>query len=57
MADTNDIEASGDASMEGEPVRMSPEDFATFTSIIDQPGKPVPELVAVLRRHAPWDKA
>jgi hypothetical protein len=35
---------------------MSPEGFAAFRAAIEAPGAPVPELVELLRRPAPWEK-
>jgi hypothetical protein len=37
-------------------IRMSPEGFATFLAICSKPGVPVPEMVEVMRRPAPWEK-
>lgn len=36
------------------PIRMSPEGFAAFLASCPEPGVPVPEMVEVIRRPAPW---
>jgi uncharacterized protein (DUF1778 family) len=41
--------------MENTIIRMSPEGFDAFVDLLDRPAQPVPELVALLRRPAPWD--
>lgn len=40
---------------EVDPVRMSPEGFEAFVDEILQPAVPVPEMVALARRPAPWE--
>ena len=35
-------------------IRMSPEGFTAFQAAISQPGKPVPQMVAALKRAPPW---
>jgi uncharacterized protein (DUF1778 family) len=35
--------------------RISPSGFAAFVDVLDLPAQPVPEMVALLRRPAPWD--
>lgn len=35
-------------------IRMSPEDFAAFRSMIEGPATVVPELVEVMSRRPPW---
>lgn len=41
--------------MENSPIRMSEEGFAAFMAEISGPARPVPELLDVLRRRAPWE--
>ena len=41
--------------MENTVIRMSPEGFATFVDLLDRPAKPVPEMVELLKRPAPWE--
>lgn len=36
-------------------IRMSPEGFAEFVAILSRPATPVPEMVALLQRPAPWE--
>jgi len=42
--------------MESTLVRMSPDGFEAFVQAISAPPAPVPEMVASLRRKAPWEK-
>ena len=42
--------------MESTLVRMSPEGFEAFVQAISTTAAPVPEMVASLRRKAPWEK-
>jgi uncharacterized protein (DUF1778 family) len=41
--------------MENTIIRMSPEGFAAFADLLDRPSQPVPELVQLLGRPAPWE--
>lgn len=41
--------------MEAAPIRMSAEGFAAFMAALERPARPVPEMVEVLRRTAPWE--
>ena len=41
--------------MENTVIRMSPEGFAAFVDLLDRPAKPVPEMVDLLMRPAPWE--
>ncbi len=41
--------------MENTVIRMSPESFAAFVDMLDSPARPVPEVVALLKRLAPWE--
>ena len=49
------LRAAEEVLMERTLVRMSPEGFAAFRAAIEGPGAPVPELVELLRRPAPWE--
>lgn len=40
--------------MEAMPIRMSAEGLSAFMDALAQPGRPVPEIVEVMRRSAPW---
>jgi uncharacterized protein (DUF1778 family) len=37
-------------------IKMSPEAFEHFMEIINRPAKPVPEILELFKRTAPWDK-
>lgn len=41
--------------MENTVIRMSPEGFAAFVDLLHRPAKPVPEMVELLKRPAPWE--
>lgn len=41
--------------LENTVTRMSPEGFAAFLDLLDRPAKPVPEMVELLKRPAPWE--
>lgn len=41
--------------MENTPIRMSPDGFAAFVAAISAPAKPVPEMVELFQRKAPWE--
>jgi len=41
--------------MEAMPIRMSAAGFAAFVDALAQPGRPVPEMLDLLRRSAPWE--
>jgi uncharacterized protein (DUF1778 family) len=41
--------------MENTIIRMLPEGFEAFVDLVDRPASPVPEMVALLRRPAPWE--
>lgn len=51
------VRAAEDAIMETTLIRVSPEAFEAFVAALDAPGKPVPALVEMLKRPAPWEKA
>jgi len=36
-------------------VRMTPDGFAEFINILSRPAAPVPEMVALAQRPAPWE--
>lgn len=35
---------------------MSPEGFLAFAKALSEPARPIPEMVEVLKRPAPWEK-
>lgn len=49
------VRAAEDLLMEASPIRMSAEGFDAFMSVISGPAVPVPELVELFRRTAPWE--
>ena len=50
------VRAAEEVLMESTLVRMSPEGFEAFVKAVSAPAAPVPEMVASLRRKAPWEK-
>lgn len=50
------VRAAEDAILETSLIRVSPEAFEAFVAALDAPGKPIPALVELLRRPAPWEK-
>ena len=51
------VRAAEETLMENIVIRMSPEGFEAFVSVLDSPPSPVPELVELLKRPAPWEQA
>ena len=49
------VRAAEEVLLERTLIRMSPAGFAAFREAIDAPAAPVPELVELLRRPAPWE--
>lgn len=49
------VRAAEEVLLENLPPRMSPEGFAAFVATLSAPPAPVPEMVDVLRRPAPWE--
>lgn len=50
------VRAAEDAIMENTPIRVSPEGFEAFVAALEAPAKPVPAMVELLKRPAPWEK-
>jgi uncharacterized protein (DUF1778 family) len=50
------VRAAEDVLMETAPIRMSPSGFRAFMAALSGPAAPVPEIVEVLKRTAPWEK-
>ena len=50
------VRAAEEVLMESTLVRMSTEGFEAFIQAVSTPAAPVPEMVASLRRDAPWVK-
>ena len=51
------VRAAEEALLEALPIRMSPEGFEEFLAVLAAPGTAVPEMVEVLQRPAPWERA
>lgn len=49
------VRAAEEVLMESMPIRMSPKGFDAFMAAVAAPAKAVPELVAALKRSAPWE--
>jgi uncharacterized protein (DUF1778 family) len=50
------VRAAEEVVMESAPIRMSAEGFAAFLKILSEPPEPIPAMVALLGRPAPWDE-
>jgi len=48
------VRAAEEVLLESTMTRMTPEAFEEFTAAIAKPGTPVPEMVELFRRRAPW---
>jgi len=48
------VRAAEDVLMETVPIRMSAAGFKAFVASLSGPAKPVPEMVELFRRAAPW---
>ncbi|HEX3365909.1 DUF1778 domain-containing protein [Phenylobacterium sp.] len=49
------VRAAEDVLMETALIRMSPDGFEAFVQTLSAPAAPVPEIVEILRRPAPWE--
>jgi len=49
------VRAAEDVLMEQHLIRMSPEGFTAFLAVLETPAAPVPEMVNLMRRRAPWE--
>ena len=49
------VRAAEDVLVESGLVRLSPADFEAFMATLSAPGLPVPALVELLERPAPWE--
>ncbi|MFT3972209.1 MAG: DUF1778 domain-containing protein [Amaricoccus sp.] len=49
------VRAAEEVVMEQRLIRMSPEGFAGFLEVLAAPATPVPEMVELARRAAPWE--
>jgi len=49
------VRAAEDVLMETMPIRMSPAGFRAFMAALSGPATPVPEMLELFRRSAPWE--
>ena len=49
------VRAAEEVVMEQSPIRMSPDSFAAFMETLSAPAEPVPEMVELAKRPAPWE--
>ncbi|MGX1319712.1 uncharacterized protein (DUF1778 family) [Bradyrhizobium sp. USDA 377] len=49
------VRAAEDVLMETAPIRMSPSGFKAFMATLSGPAAPVPEIVELFQRAAPWE--
>jgi len=49
------VRAAEDVLMENRLIRMSAEAFADFVAALTDPAKPVPEMIELAKRPAPWE--
>lgn len=49
------VQAAEEVLLERSLIRMSPSGFNAFVKSLSGPATPVPELVELLRRPAPWE--
>lgn len=49
------VRAAEEVVMENRLTRMSPEGFADFMGVLSRPAAPVPEIVELAKRPAPWE--
>ncbi|MEK1894646.1 MAG: DUF1778 domain-containing protein [Rhizobium sp.] len=49
------VRAAEEVVMENQLIRMSPEGFADFMDVLSRPAAPVPEMVELAKRPAPWE--
>jgi uncharacterized protein (DUF1778 family) len=51
------VRAAEDVLMDSRLIRMSPEGFAEFMEALSAPAAPVPDMVELAKRRAPWETA
>jgi uncharacterized protein (DUF1778 family) len=49
------VRAAEEVAMENRLIRMSPEGFADFMDVLSRPAAPVPGMVELAKRPAPWE--
>jgi uncharacterized protein (DUF1778 family) len=50
------VRAAEEALLDQRLITLSPGDFQAFREEIERPGRPVPEIVELLRRKPPWSE-
>ena len=50
-----EVRAAEDVLMKTAPIRMSPTGLKAFVEVLSQPARPVPEMVELFQRTAPWE--
>jgi uncharacterized protein (DUF1778 family) len=50
------VRAAEEAIMESALIKMSPRGFAAFMAALGKPGAVIPDMVADMKRRAPWEK-
>ncbi|WP_084143747.1 DUF1778 domain-containing protein [Methylocapsa acidiphila] len=51
------VPAAEEVLMENTPIRMTHGDFDAFMAALSGPAMPVPEVVEIIKRPAPWEEA
>jgi uncharacterized protein (DUF1778 family) len=49
------VRAAEDVVMEQQLIRMSEDGFADFMAVLNAPARPVPEIIEIQQRPAPWE--
>ena len=49
------VRAAEDVVMETAPIRMSAAGFKAFMTALSTPARPVPEMIQLFQRKAPWE--
>jgi uncharacterized protein (DUF1778 family) len=49
------VRAAEEVLMETAPIRMSPAGFKAFMAALSAPASPVPEMIKLFQRAAPWE--
>lgn len=50
------LRAAEEAIMESALIKMNPRGFADFMAALGKPGAAIPDMVADMKRRAPWEK-
>jgi uncharacterized protein (DUF1778 family) len=49
------VRAAEEILLESSLIRMSPKGFAAFLKVLSEPAAPVPQMVELAKRPAPWE--